>query len=350
MKNYLPFLHGFIALNSGKYYFCGKTSLRYGKDAYFRTPRDDVRNLPVGLRRQGFLYDRRRDDARHDAARGGRRAGHFAAGALRRRHGARPGGQGLDVDLRPGVAAEPPEPQPDRQRRPPYRLQPPPGRQHQLAERRPLRRDRQTARRGVGLRRERGAGEPECRFDPCVRGPSKGAHRKRPPDKGRSPCAAGFQFDRQRIYRRPARAARRIVRRQELHRRHRRRSPLQGRQPAGGSVAHRHRDPVRRQHVERRIPPAAYRDDRRRPGHLGQLPPFLPRCQRQQDRPHDRPPYGAQRRFAPAVSDGRGSDLRRGRRLGNHVPGDGGRRCAGRGEVHAPDESLFHPRRRRGWL
>lgn len=57
MKNYLPFLHGFIALNSGKYYFCGKTSLRYGKDAYFRTPRDDVRNLPVGLRRQGFLYD-----------------------------------------------------------------------------------------------------------------------------------------------------------------------------------------------------------------------------------------------------------------------------------------------------
>lgn len=51
------FLHGFIALNSGKYYFCGKTSLRYGKDAYFRTPRDDVRNLPVGLRRQGFLYD-----------------------------------------------------------------------------------------------------------------------------------------------------------------------------------------------------------------------------------------------------------------------------------------------------
>ena len=85
-------------------------------------------------------------------------------------------------------------------------------------------------------------------------------------------------------------------------------------------------------------------------GHLGQLPPFLPRCQRQQDRPHDRPPYGAQRRFAPAVSDGRGSDLRRGRRLGNHVPGDGGRRCAGRGEVHAPDESLFHPRRRRGWL
>ena len=80
MKNYLPFLHGFIALNSGKYYFCGKTSLRYGKDAYFRTPRDDVRNLPVGLRRQGFLYDRRRDDARHDAARGGRRAGHFAAG------------------------------------------------------------------------------------------------------------------------------------------------------------------------------------------------------------------------------------------------------------------------------
>lgn len=173
------FLHGFIALNSGKYYFCGKTSLRYGKDAYFRTPRDDVRNLPVGLRRQGFLYDRRRDDARHDAARGGRRAGHFAAGALRRRHGARPGGQGLDVDLRPGVAAEPPEPQPDRQRRPPYRLQPPPGRQHQLAERRPLRRDRQTARRGVGLRRERGAGEPERRFDPCVRGPSKGAHRKR---------------------------------------------------------------------------------------------------------------------------------------------------------------------------
>ena len=32
-----------------------------------------------------------------------------------------------------------------------------------------------------------------------------------------------------------ARAARRIVRRQELHRRHRRRSPLQGRQPAGES-------------------------------------------------------------------------------------------------------------------
>jgi len=92
-----------------------------------------------------------------------------------------------------------------------------------------------------------------------------------------------------------------LVRRQELHRRHRRRSPLQGRQPAGESVAHRHRDPVRRQHVERRIPPAAYRDDRRRPGHLGQLPPFLPRCQRQQDRPHDRPPHGAQRRFAPAV-------------------------------------------------
>ena len=54
--------------------------------------------------------------------------------------------------------------------------------------------------------------------------------------------------------------------------------------------------------------------------------------------------------FAPAVGDGRGSDLRRGRRSGNHVPGDGGRRCAGRGEVHAPDEGLFHPRRRRGWL
>ncbi len=76
-------------------------------------------------------------------------------------------------------------------------------------------------------------GEPNVEFDPCVRRPSKGAHRKRPPDKGRSPCAAGFQFDRQRIYRRPARAARRIVRRQELHRRHRRRSPLQGRQPQG---------------------------------------------------------------------------------------------------------------------
>lgn len=32
---------------------------------------------------------------------------------------------------------------------------------------------------------------------------------------------------------------------------------------------------------------------------------------------------------APAVGDRRGSDLRRGRRAGDHVPGDGRRRCAG---------------------
>ncbi len=84
------------------------------------------------------------------------------------------------------------------------------------------------------------------------------AHRKRPPDKDDPACAAGFQFDRQRIYPSTCSPARRIVRRQELHRRHRRRSPLQGTQPAGGSVAHRHRDPVRRQH-RTAIPPAAYR-------------------------------------------------------------------------------------------
>ena len=36
--------------------------------------------------------------------------------------------------------------------------------------------------------------------------------------------------------------------------------------------------------------------------------------------------------------------------LGTMFLAMGGRRCAGRGEVHAPDESLFHPRRRRGWL
>lgn len=62
------------------------------------------------------------------------------------------------------------------------------------------------------------------------------------------------------------------------------------------------------------------------------------------------PPHGTQRRFAPAVGDGRGPDLRRGRCTGNHVPGDGSRRCAGRSEVHAPDEGLFHPRRRCGRL
>lgn len=42
---------------------------------------------------------------------------------------------------------------------------------------------------------------------------------------------------------------------------------------------------------------------------------------------HTIDPARAQRRFAPAVGDGRGSDLRRGRRSGNHVPGDGGRRA-----------------------
>ena len=50
-------------------------------------------------------------DAGHDAACGGRRPGRLAAGALRRRHGARPRSQGVDVDLRRDVAAEPPEPQ-----------------------------------------------------------------------------------------------------------------------------------------------------------------------------------------------------------------------------------------------
>ena len=86
------------------------------------------------------------------------------------------------------------------------------------------------------------------------------------------------------------------------------------------------------------------------PWRIGIETPFLPRRQGQQDRPHDRPPHGTQRRFAPAVGDGRGPDLRRGRCTGNHVPGDGSRRCAGRSEVHAPDEGLFHPRRRCGRL
>lgn len=191
---------------------------------------------------------------------------------------------------------------------------------------------------------------PERRFDPCVRGPSKGAHRKRPPDKGRSPCAAGFQFDRQRIYRRPARAARRVVRCPELHRRHRRRSPLQGRQPAG--------DPWRigietpfdgnmsnGEYLQRRIGMTE--------GGLatsGNYRRFYLDAKGNKIAHTIDFARGAKRRFAPAVGDGRGSDLRRGRRPGNHVPGDGGRRCAGRGEVHAPDESLFHPRRRRGWL
>ena len=104
------------------------------------------------------------------------------------------------------------------------------------------------------------AGEPERRFDPCVRGPSKGAHRKRPPDKGRSPCAAGFQFRSPKAI--PSTCSRSWSNRSapenyivdiggEVR--------CKGVNRQGESVAHRHRDPVRRQHVERRIPPEADR-------------------------------------------------------------------------------------------
>ena len=54
----------------------------------------------------------------------------------------------------------------DRQRRPSYRLQPASGRQHRRVERRALRRDRQAAGRGVGLRRPGARRKPERRFDP----------------------------------------------------------------------------------------------------------------------------------------------------------------------------------------
>ena len=81
----------------------------------------------------------------------------------------------------------------------------------------------------------------------------------------------------------------------------------------------------------------------------GQLPPVLPRRGGQQGRPHHRPPHGAQRPFAPAVGDRRGPDLRRGRRAGDHVPGDGRRRCAGGRGTDARREGVLHPGgRRRG--
>mgnify|MGYP000844361512 CR=1 FL=1 len=74
-----------------------------------------------------------------------------------------------------------------------------------------------------------------------------------------------------------------------------------------------------------------------------QLPPFLPRRGGQQGRPHHRPPHGAQRPVAPAVGDRRGSDLRRGRRAGDHVSGDGRRRCAGGRGTDARREGVLHP-------
>ena len=70
-------------------------------------------------------------------------------------------------------------------------------------------------------------------------------------------------------------------------------------------------------------------------GHLGQLPPFLPSMPRGTRSLHDRPPHGMQRRFAPVVGDGRGSDLRRGRRPLGTMFWRWARRCAGRGGRHA---------------
>ena len=104
----------------------------------------------LGMRGRLLLYRRGRRDARHNTAYYGRRAGRLPAGALRRRDGTRPRSQGVYVDLRSGLAAEPAQPQRDGQRRPPYRLQPASGRQHRRVERRALRRDRQAAGRRRG--------------------------------------------------------------------------------------------------------------------------------------------------------------------------------------------------------
>ena len=163
-----------ISRISRKMLFLRLTRARYDRKADSESLDCGVRGRPLGMRGRLLLYRRGRRDARHNAAYHGRRAGRLPAGTLRRRDGTRPRSQGVYVDLRSELAAEPAQPQRDGQRRPPYRLQPASGRQYRRPERRPLRRDGQTAGRSVGVCRQAGRTASRRRFDPRIRRPRKG--------------------------------------------------------------------------------------------------------------------------------------------------------------------------------
>ena len=179
--------------------FLRLTRARYDRKADSESLDCGVRGRPLGMRGRLLLYRRGRRDARHNAAYHGRRAGRLPAGTLRRRDGTRPRSQGVYVDLRSELAAEPAQPQRDGQRRPPYRLQPASGRQYRRPERRPLRRDGQTAGRSVGVCRQAGRTASRRRFDPRIRRPRKGPCRGGPAGEGRSPRTARLQFDRRAV-------------------------------------------------------------------------------------------------------------------------------------------------------
>lgn len=186
-------------------------------------PRSDAlhgRLPPAGALRHG-----RRDGARHHLPRQGP---HDAAGrrALRRDHGARRRTQAFDVDLRLLLAAEPHQPRPQRFARQPPDLQHPGRRFGEPPERRHVRHHRQTARRGVGIRRQAGDRSAEPRLDPAAGRLPQDPYRRRPPRQGGSAHPARLQLDRQRLHGRPDRPHARKPRRGGLSGHHRRQRSL----------------------------------------------------------------------------------------------------------------------------
>ena len=106
--------------------------------------------------------------------------------------------------------------------------------------------------------------------------------------------------------------------------------------------------------IERPVDGVAYgrdvggagRPERRVAGYLGQLPALFHRRRGKQGRPHDRPPHGPERRFAPAFGYGGGRRLCPSRCAGDHVHGTRGRGGSAMGRSTSRGEGALHSGRR----